>query len=139
RYAAQSSGCSVVVAGAVCNGFLARGLGRCCSWQKTAKSAQKLPPQCHPAQCHAAARMAAPSDSRTSRRTPPRSAAAAVADDSRAREMVKNGVLKAREKLIDLTMRNGMLNFRHSETSARHVRIVDQQLEFLAATLGSGH
>jgi len=47
-------------------------------------------------------------------------------------------VRKAREKLIDLSMRNSMLNFRHSETSARHVRIVDENLEFLVRTLASG-
>ena len=53
-------------------------------------------------------------------------------------EMVQEGVRKAREKLIDLSMRNSMLNFRHSESSARHVRIVDQTLEFLVGTLASG-
>ena len=52
--------------------------------------------------------------------------------------MVREGVRKARDKLIDLSMRNGMLNFRHSETSARHVRIVDEDLEFLVSTLASG-
>jgi Protein of unknown function (DUF4011) len=52
--------------------------------------------------------------------------------------MVLEGVRKAREKLIDLSMRNSMLNFRHSETSARHVRIVDENLEFLVGTLASG-
>ena len=50
---------------------------------------------------------------------------------------VREGVRKARDKLIDLSMRNGMLNFRHSETSARHVRIVDENLEFLVRTLAS--
>jgi hypothetical protein len=52
--------------------------------------------------------------------------------------MVLEGVRKAREKLIDLSMRNSMLNFRHSETSARHVRIIDENLEFLVRTLASG-
>jgi len=57
------------------------------------------------------------------------------------RERFIDGVarsLKARDKLIDLSMRNGMLNFRHSETSARHVRIIDENLEFLVQTLASG-
>jgi hypothetical protein len=53
-------------------------------------------------------------------------------------EMVRDGVRKARDKLIDLSMRNGMLNFRHSETSGHHVRIVDENLEFLVRTLSSG-
>jgi very-short-patch-repair endonuclease len=57
--------------------------------------------------------------------------------DSAIAEMVREGVRKAREKLIDLSMRNTMLNFRHSETSARHVRIVDEDLEFLVGTLAS--
>ena len=52
--------------------------------------------------------------------------------------MVKQGILKAREKLIDLTLKNGMLNYKHSETSSRHVRLVDERLEFLAASLTNG-
>src|ERR1700721_729307 len=41
-------------------------------------------------------------------------------------EMVRQGILKAREKLIDLSLRNGMLNYRHLESSSRHVRVVHQ-------------
>jgi hypothetical protein len=41
-------------------------------------------------------------------------------------EMVRQGILKAREKLIDLSLRNGMLNYRHSESSSHHVRVVHQ-------------
>jgi hypothetical protein len=41
-------------------------------------------------------------------------------------EMVRQGILKAREKLIDRSLRNGMLNYRHLESSSRHVRIVHQ-------------
>lgn len=52
-------------------------------------------------------------------------------------DLVRESVAKAREKLIDLSMRNTMLNFRHSETSAKHVRIVDEDIEFLAGTLAS--
>ncbi|MCC6947020.1 MAG: DUF4011 domain-containing protein [Bradyrhizobiaceae bacterium] len=40
--------------------------------------------------------------------------------------------------MIDLSMRNGMLNFKHSETSSRHVRVVDENLEFLVTSLASG-
>jgi Protein of unknown function (DUF4011)/AAA domain len=58
--------------------------------------------------------------------------------DPSIQAMVKSGILKAREKLIDLTLRNGMLSFRHTETSGRHVRIVNATLEFLVASLGSG-
>jgi len=53
-------------------------------------------------------------------------------------ELVRRGIGKAREKLIDLTLRNRMLNFKHSETSANHVRIVDESAEFLAQQLASG-
>jgi very-short-patch-repair endonuclease len=53
-------------------------------------------------------------------------------------EMVREGVAKAREKLIDLSLRNGMLNYRHSETSSRHVRIVDVKPEQILETLASG-
>lgn len=49
--------------------------------------------------------------------------------------MVETGILKARAKLIDLSLNNGMLNYKHSETSTRHVRLVDEKLEFLAAAL----
>jgi hypothetical protein len=50
-----------------------------------------------------------------------------VADDNGAIvEMVRHGIQKAREKLIDLSLRNGMLNYRHSESSSRHVRVVHQ-------------
>lgn len=59
-------------------------------------------------------------------------------EDPALAEMVREGVRRAREKLIDLSMRNTMLNFRHSETSARHVRIVDEDLEFLVGALASG-
>jgi Protein of unknown function (DUF4011) len=52
--------------------------------------------------------------------------------------MVREGVAKAREKLIDLSLRNGMLNYRHSETSSRHVRIVDVKPEQILETLASG-
>lgn len=53
-------------------------------------------------------------------------------------ELVREGVRRAQEKLIDLSMRNTMLNFRHSETSAKHVRIVDEDLALLIGTLASG-
>ena len=39
-------------------------------------------------------------------------------------EMVREAFRIAREKLIDLTLRNAMLNFRHSEASTRYVRII---------------
>ncbi len=55
--------------------------------------------------------------------------------DSGIAEMVKQGVLKAREKLIDLSLRNGMLNYRHSESSSRHVRIINENLRVLVESL----
>jgi hypothetical protein len=50
----------------------------------------------------------------------------ASSGDGSLAAMVRLGISKAREKLIDLTLRNGMLNYRHSETSTRHVRLVDE-------------
>jgi hypothetical protein len=65
-------------------------------------------------------------------------AARPVANDPAIREMVRQGMLKAREKLIDLTLRNAILSFRHSDSSARHVRIVDHGLRHLEETLVAG-
>src|SRR5450759_2473826 len=59
--------------------------------------------------------------------------------DSGIAEMVKQGILKAREKLIDLSLRNGMLQYRHSETSTRHVRIVGKRADLLVNGLASGN
>jgi Protein of unknown function (DUF4011) len=58
-------------------------------------------------------------------------------DDSAVAEMVKQGIQKAREKLIDLSLRNGMLNYRHSETSSRHVRIINENARLLVESLSS--
>ena len=62
----------------------------------------------------------------------------ASSGDGSLAAMVRLGIAKAREKLIDLTLRNGMLNYRHSETSTRHVRLVDEKLPFLTAALANG-
>lgn len=43
----------------------------------------------------------------------------------------------AREKLIDLTLRNAMLNFRHSEASIRHVRVIAQEPTLIVEYLAS--
>jgi hypothetical protein len=79
-----------------------------------------------------------PSDPRTAHTFRSEQSFASPPDNPAFAEMVREGVRKAREKLIDLSMRNGMLNFRHSETSARHVRVVDENLEFLVRTVASG-
>jgi hypothetical protein len=67
---------------------------------------------------------------------PPLSAGPASGDSGVA-EMVKLGIQKAREKLIDLTLRNGMLNYRHTETSSRHVRIIDVNPGILVESLSA--
>jgi very-short-patch-repair endonuclease len=60
------------------------------------------------------------------------------ADDNGAIvEMVRHGIQKAREKLIDLSLRNGMLNYRHSESSSRHVRVVHQLPSAIVESLAS--
>jgi hypothetical protein len=53
-------------------------------------------------------------------------------------EMVREGIKRAQDKLIDLSMRNSMLNFKHSETSAKHVRIADEQISILVDSLNTG-
>src|ERR1700681_397028 len=80
----------------------------------------------------------APSDSRSAHSFRSTPGSPAGGDNPAIAEMVKEGVRRAREKLIDLSLRNSMLNFRHSETSARHVRIVNESIEFLVSTLASG-
>jgi hypothetical protein len=52
-------------------------------------------------------------------------------------EMVRQGIRKAREKLIDLSLRNGMLNYRHSGSSSRHVRVVHQLPKAVVECLAS--
>ena len=52
--------------------------------------------------------------------------------------MVRQGIRRAQEKLIDLSMRNSMLNYKHSESSSRHVRVIDEQIAFLVDALSSG-
>ncbi len=79
-----------------------------------------------------------PVDPSSANRSRVKQDAPVVVTDPAIQAMVKRGILKAREKLIDLSLRNGMLSFRHSETSGRHVRIVDATLEFLVASLASG-
>lgn len=58
--------------------------------------------------------------------------------DATIADMVRDGVRRAQSKLIDLGMRNSMLNFKHSEKSARHVRIADEQISVLVEALGNG-
>ena len=39
-----------------------------------------------------------------------------VGDDPEIAAMVRQGIRRAQEKLIDLSMRNSMLNYKHSES-----------------------
>src|SRR5664280_2238852 len=73
-----------------------------------------------------------PNSGRTSKATRTKNAEQV---DSGIAEMVKQGILKAREKLIDLSLRNGMLNYRHSESSSRHVRVINTNLRVLVESL----
>ena len=61
-----------------------------------------------------------------------------VGDDPEIAAMVRQGIRRAQEKLIDLSMRNSMLNYKHSESSSRHVRVIDEQIAFLVDALSSG-
>jgi hypothetical protein len=58
--------------------------------------------------------------------------------DATIADMVRDGVKRAQNKLIDLSMRNSMLNFKHSEKSVRHVRIIDKQIRVLVEALSNG-
>ncbi len=44
-----------------------------------------------------------------------------------------------REKLLDLTNRNALLNFRHSDRSLSQIRVIDEQPDFLWSQLMTGH
>ncbi|MGH6822628.1 MAG: hypothetical protein ACRECP_02730 [Methylocella sp.] len=58
--------------------------------------------------------------------------------DSAIAEMVRRGILKAREKLIDLSLRNGTLHYRLSETSSRKVPAPRSTPSPLQSTTGEG-
>ena len=45
---------------------------------------------------------------------------------------------ESRRRLLDLTNRNRLLNFRHSDSSRTHIRVIDELPEVLHETLGSG-
>ena len=45
---------------------------------------------------------------------------------------------ESRRRLLDLTNRNRLLNFRHSDSSRTHIRVIDELPEILHETLGSG-
>jgi hypothetical protein len=53
-------------------------------------------------------------------------------------EFIKNVIHQYRAKLLDLSSRNPLLNFRHSEKSRSHVRVVDEIPEKLFEHLESG-
>lgn len=46
-------------------------------------------------------------------------------------KMTIQRVENARKKLLDLTLRNSLLNFKHSERSASHIRIVNNNIDDL--------
>lgn len=50
-------------------------------------------------------------------------------------DFVKDKIADLRVKLLDLTNRNSLLNFRHSEKALTHVRIIDELPDFLFGAL----
>lgn len=52
-------------------------------------------------------------------------------------EFIKNSIQQFREKLLDLSSRNPLLNFRHSERSRSHIRIIDEIPEILFERLSA--
>lgn len=53
-------------------------------------------------------------------------------------EFVRESVQRYRTKLLDLSSRNPLINFRHSERSRSHIRIVDEIPEILFSKMESG-
>lgn len=51
---------------------------------------------------------------------------------------IKQAISKLRVKLLDLTNRNALLNFRHSDKSLSHLRVIDELPDFLYASLVQG-
>lgn len=53
-------------------------------------------------------------------------------------EFVKDKIAELRMRLLDLTNRNALLNFRHSEKALTHIRIIDELPDFLFGSLIEG-
>ena len=53
-------------------------------------------------------------------------------------DFVKDKISELRMRLLDLTNRNALLNFRHSEKALTHVRIIDELPDFLFGSLIDG-
>jgi very-short-patch-repair endonuclease len=54
-------------------------------------------------------------------------------------QFVHEKISELRLKLLDLSNRNALLNFRHSEKALTHVRIIDELPDFLFGTFLDGH
>jgi Protein of unknown function (DUF4011) len=53
-------------------------------------------------------------------------------------KFVRDTIQQYRSKLLDLSSRNPLINFRHSERSRSHIRIVDEAPELLYEKLAAG-
>lgn len=62
----------------------------------------------------------------------------AIKFDERKSEFIVSQMRQYREKLLDLTLRNKMLNYKHSNVSAKQVRVVDEIPDFLFSKLVEG-
>ncbi len=47
-------------------------------------------------------------------------------EDNAKLDYIKQSLEKLREKLLDLSNRNSLLNFRHRERSKTHIRIIEE-------------
>src|SRR3990170_4172114 len=54
------------------------------------------------------------------------------------REIAAEAIRQLRQKLLDLSNRNRLLNFRHSERSRTHIRIIDNIPDVLYQRLAEG-
>ena len=51
---------------------------------------------------------------------------------------IKDQIKELRMRLLDLSNRNALLNFRHSEKALTHIRIIDELPDFLFGVLLDG-
>ena len=53
-------------------------------------------------------------------------------------DFIKEMIRELRLRLLDLSNRNALLNFRHSEKALTHIRVIDELPDFLFCSLLEG-
>ena len=70
--------------------------------------------------------------------TPARAVSSGGEPPDERQEVVNRAIQRLRQKLLDLSNRNRLLNFRHSDRSRTHIRVIDELPDFLHQRLGGG-